>query len=952
MDQRGFAWICTLSALAVGLVAPELPAKLIDGEEYRKVGGVWYIYDANDHPWQIAPSCIHIKFREGVTSTQRDSLATRHELTLLPVKVPEGYYRFEYDLERDPVSVLEGVLASPVVADADLDTYAEFYGSPPDRYYEEFQWNLRIMALERAWDISTGEAPITVALIDMGVTPSHTDLAFNRWENPGETPEDGIDDDNDTAWYGSPLADDTWGWDFTFGDNEPTAFGEHGTTVAGMCCASSGDPWGIASPAGGSPAGNPIRWASISAATSFQIGDAIRYCRFKDIDIVNMSLGFKLGGNPHIITNQLDSLYMRGALLVAAAGFGSAVMPPATHAKVIAVGATDGNDERWWYSPGGEKLELMAPSGDIDFEGSVHVVATDNEPDPTTCIPKGYNDQYEFGLTGCERVDTPCDMYDCEYVFRWGGTSASCATVSGLAALVWSHEPGLSNEELRQLLRHSAKDLGDAGRDDDYGYGRVDAYRAMTKWGTIAQNTTWSNSVWVSGDVVVAEGSTLTIAPGTTIHIASDDNELAGADTTRVEFNVEGFLDVNGTAEDPVIFKSWRGGSTADWVGFYFDSLSAGASFEHCVVKHAEYGIEAWAEVAVDNCVIDSCRWAGIISYRGDLLVEDSELSSPDGWGIYMGSASPYPAVIAGTTVRDCRIAGITVQGGREVVIRRTHVAGNGLGLYAAAGATVEVNDNCVFKHNEIGIKCDGSTPGICGSVIDSNSTAGIWCQYFAGAKIEGNTIMHNGAGVFCQTYADPTVRWNAITHNRIGINTISSASPDLGTPASHGNNQIQYNRSYQVSNLTEGIVIHAEFNFWGVTTPPCAPKASLFYGSVNSESALCSNPLSGATGVGDGENEGLPRSFALGPAVPNPFNPATTIHYEVPSPGGLVVLRVYNVAGQLVRLLASEFKQPGYHTVEWDGRDAHGSPVATSVYFVRMSSGSFTDTRKIVLLK
>lgn len=85
---------------------------------------------------------------------------------------------------------------------------------------------------------------------------------------------------------------------------------------------------------------------------------------------------------------------------------------------------------------------------------------------------------------------------------------------------------------------------------------------------------------------------------------------------------------------------------------------------------------------------------------------------------------------------------------------------------------------------------------------------------------------------------------------------------------------------------------------------------------------------------------------------MPNPFNPTTTIHYDVPKPGGVVDLRIYNVGGQLVRVLVSDFKEPGYQKAEWDGRDGHGTPVASSVYFVRRSSGSFADTRKIVLLK
>jgi hypothetical protein len=198
-------------------------------------------------------------------------------------------------------------------------------------------------------------------------------------------------------------------------------------------------------------------------------------------------------------------------------------------------------------------------------------------------------------------------------------------------------------------------------------------------------------------------------------------------------------------------------------------------------------------------------------------------------------------------------------------------------------------------------------------------------------------------------------VRWNAITYNGDGVAAASNSDPDLGLNTD-GNNQFQYNTGYHVSNLTEGLTIYALNNFWGNQNPPCFPKASKIIGSVDYDPALCENPLLAPPGPEGGVVEDIvekvPGKFALGSAVPNPFNPTTTVHYEVPQPGGMVSLRVYNVAGQLIRILVNEFKEPGYRTVVWDGRDGRGVPVASSVYFVRMVAASFTDVRRIVLLK
>lgn len=99
-------------------------------------------------------------------------------------------------------------------------------------------------------------------------------------------------------------------------------------------------------------------------------------------------------------------------------------------------------------------------------------------------------------------------------------------------------------------------------------------------------------------------------------------------------------------------------------------------------------------------------------------------------------------------------------------------------------------------------------------------------------------------------------------------------------------------------------------------------------------------------TGAGDS-----PRKFALLPAYPNPFNPETTIRYELASRTH-VSLRVYDVSGAVVRTLVDNVKAAGSYSLTWNGRDDHGSPVSSGVYFYRITAGSFQDVRKMTLLK
>jgi len=97
-----------------------------------------------------------------------------------------------------------------------------------------------------------------------------------------------------------------------------------------------------------------------------------------------------------------------------------------------------------------------------------------------------------------------------------------------------------------------------------------------------------------------------------------------------------------------------------------------------------------------------------------------------------------------------------------------------------------------------------------------------------------------------------------------------------------------------------------------------------------------------------------LPRAFSLSQNFPNPFNPSTTIRFDIP--GGKqcnISLKVYNVRGQVVKILVdSEKRDPGTYTIFWDGRDIMGGRLPSGVYFYRLEAGEFVATRKMVLLK
>lgn len=108
-------------------------------------------------------------------------------------------------------------------------------------------------------------------------------------------------------------------------------------------------------------------------------------------------------------------------------------------------------------------------------------------------------------------------------------------------------------------------------------------------------------------------------------------------------------------------------------------------------------------------------------------------------------------------------------------------------------------------------------------------------------------------------------------------------------------------------------------------------------------------------TGIGDFAGE-LPEGFALSQNYPNPFNPNTTITFNLPQNGrsglGLVELKIFDLLGKEVKTLISQPIAAGFHSVQWDGNNNAGQPVASGVYLYRLSAGELVATQKMMLLR
>lgn len=309
-----------------------------------------------------------------------------------------------------------------------------FAVTPDDTHYNLQAWNYEMINLPEAWVIQKGNTNVIVAVIDSGVSLSHEDLAGNLVAG-----YDFVDDDDDPS---------------DSGYHEKMPF-SHGTHVAGIISAVTNNGKGVAGVAWNVKI-MPVR--VLGPDGSGDVGDiasGINWAVAHGAHIINLSLGGNIPAvyGPQVIKDAIDAAVNQGVTVVAAAGNEStSVAFPANYQPVIAVAALNDGGLRANYSNYGPEICVAAPGGGA---------TTDPEDGVTLNIYSTYYEKTSSGET---------NKY--EYL---SGTSMACPHVSGVVALLYSK--GI--EAIRERLQATAYDLGDPGKDDLYGYGRIDAYAAL-----------------------------------------------------------------------------------------------------------------------------------------------------------------------------------------------------------------------------------------------------------------------------------------------------------------------------------------------------------------------------------------------------------------------------------------------------------------------------------------
>ena len=482
-----------------------------------------------------------------------------------------------------------------------------------------------------AWNISTGNSDVIIAILDTGIpmqngSLSHPDL-------------DGTVKDN----YG------------------------HGTHVAGIAAAESNNGTGIAGVAWNCKI-MPIQvFDAYGSGLWSYFYNGVKYA----VDYQNNNPGKKVVINFSGYGSSQEALdaviyaYNSGVPIVAAAGnddYGSVSYPAAYspfYSNVVAVSATDQNDVISSYSNIGSEITVAAPGGwGIIWDGNVGRFNT------TGNLGKNIfstTPNYPFNIQ--TDPSYPGDPYSTDVTQNYGylaGTSMATPIVSGIAALILSVNPSLSSSYVTNIIAQSADDKGSPGRDNYYGYGRVNAYQAI-------KYCLEHNGGTLTHDLSIPAGETWHIFRGNTLYFSNGASLL-----------VYGQLNTGGIPGHPVTFTGVNGG--------YWGSIQLnGSGTFGSLIKYAN--IEKATEVDVINATY--------------VTIQNCSITNSLQKALYFYDATECQAL--NNTISNSNIYhGISIEGSSTVdcinntVTKTAPYTGRGVGIFYGGGTYGNVAHNDV----------------------------------------------------------------------------------------------------------------------------------------------------------------------------------------------------------------------------------------------------------------
>lgn len=626
------------------------------------------------------------------------------------------FYKFTIPKNSDILSVAEAYKKNPNVRYTGPNYIMKACLTPNDPYYsssgswgQDFQdlYGLHLINASGAWDISTGDQDVVVAVVDTGIDYNHEDIAENMWINTDEIPDNDADDDSDG------FVDNIYGADIFYNDSDPMDYYGHGTHCAGTIGAVGNNSLGVVG----------VNWQTRIMAVK-GLDDSGN----GDVTSLAGALVWSADQGAKIISNSWASIdpfpseptieaavryaYDKGCVLVFAAGNENDDVQyycPQNMKETITVAAVDHQDKKPEFSNWGEKVDVCAPGVEI-----LSLRANDTD---------FYNDEIH--------------IVDDEYYYA-SGTSMACPHVAGLAALLLSKNHSLTRDMIRTIIVYAVDEINSTYY---IGRGRINASNAFQRTPAAIRLDPFANPTDVKGLIhingtawgecfhyyVIEYGrgqdptSWITVINST---IPIQDDILASLDTTLLD---EGFymFRLRLVCNDGVYEESmWMvinnehnifivdddGGPGVDYTCIqdavtdagYGDSIYVcnGTYYEHVVIEKT---ITVFGEDK-DSTIIDGNESYHVVSIRAD----------------------------------EVSVSGFTVQN-----------RGSGTGILISFGLNTADHANIsgnIITNNGRGISIWNSYNNIIsGNDIIGNRASGIHLSRTAHSTISANTIQDNG---------------------------------------------------------------------------------------------------------------------------------------------------------------------------------------------------------------
>jgi len=437
-----------------------------------------------------APGQVLVKFRDGTPTAVRLSSVARVSAAGTVSERP-SYANFDVlsiDANADAEAVADTLRERSDVEYAQPAYRMHKRFVPNDQFYQQAQWNLRLIDMERTWDLQpTAGSTITVAVLDSGLAFENVVLQF--------TGDAFVDDlDNQHAALGTvaipfAAAPDLIApgrivapRDFVFGGVHPVDLDGHGTHVTGTLGELTNNGVGVAGVAFNVKI-MPVKviggdWDAIFGASDLgsdaTVARGIRYAADNGANVINLSVG-RNGPPAPAVEDAMRYAVSKGVFIAVAGGNlfqqGNDVEVLAEIASrvqgAISVAAVDPTKNHAYYSSTGSWVEIAAPGGafrDLGALGGVFQQTLDISF--SLCLVKP-------DLCGTRPSFDP-PRFDAFAYIPFTGTSMATPHVAGLAALLM--QQGIRDPAaVEAAIKRFATDLGAPGRDDMYGYGLIEA---------------------------------------------------------------------------------------------------------------------------------------------------------------------------------------------------------------------------------------------------------------------------------------------------------------------------------------------------------------------------------------------------------------------------------------------------------------------------------------------